>query len=60
MIGRLFKLFLLAGVGLLVARWVLNRHQRARLHELFSTLAFALVLGALITIVLYSIGLKPW
>ncbi|WP_028534692.1 protein MIGRI [Paludibacterium yongneupense] len=60
MIGRLFKLVLVAGVALLVTRWLLNRNQRARLHELFSTLAFALVLSAIIMLVLYGFGLHPW
>ncbi|PTU67885.1 hypothetical protein DB032_18455 [Chromobacterium sp. Panama] len=56
MFGRLFKFFVLCGVLLMLARWLLNRHQRQSLHELFSTLALALLLSAGLFSLLYLLG----
>ncbi|MCP1290170.1 MULTISPECIES: hypothetical protein [Chromobacterium] len=56
MFGRLFKFFVLCGVLLMLARWLLNRRQRQSLHELFSTLALALLLSAGLFSLLYLLG----
>lgn len=56
MIGRLFNLLLLAAVSSLVLRALLNRQQREALHQLFKTIAFALIVSSLLLATLALIG----
>lgn len=50
MIGRLFKFFVLCVVLYAVARWLLNRHQKETLRELFHTLATALLIASALSV----------
>jgi len=52
MLGRLFNLFLLATLGYVAARALLNRTQRQTLHQLFQTIALALLGSALVLSIL--------
>jgi hypothetical protein len=52
MLGRLFKLLLLIGVSTALARALLNPGQRAALHRLFQTLAWALLASAAVLVTL--------
>jgi len=57
MIGRLFRLALLCLVLVMVVRWLLNRRQRATLHEFVHTLAIALVISSALFFVLNMAGI---
>nr|WP_199066862.1 hypothetical protein [Chromobacterium sp. ASV5] len=56
MFGRLFKFFVLCLVLIALARWLLGPRQRRTLRELFSTLAFALLVSAGLFSALYWLG----
>lgn len=56
MIGRLFRLLLLFAVLYAIARWLLDRRQRASLRELITTLATALLAASAIFVLLYWLG----
>ncbi|MBV8047245.1 MAG: hypothetical protein JO171_08840 [Paludibacterium sp.] len=52
MLGRLFKLLLLAGLATVLVRALLSPEQRAGLHRLFQTLAWALLVSAALMVAL--------
>lgn len=56
MIGRLFRLFLLFTVLIMLLRWLFNREQRQTLHQFVSTLAIALLASSLLMAVLVWFG----
>jgi hypothetical protein len=58
MIGRLFRLALLCLVLVMVVRWLLNRRQRASVHEFVHTLAIALLVSGVLFLGLALAGIR--
>ncbi|BEV73137.1 MULTISPECIES: hypothetical protein [unclassified Paludibacterium] len=52
MLGRLFNLLLLAGLATVLLRALLSPAQRQALHQLFRTIAWALLASSAILVVL--------
>ncbi|MEW9899825.1 hypothetical protein ABWL39_14475 [Chitinivorax sp. PXF-14] len=58
MLGRMLKVLLLALVLAGIFKWLLAPDQRARVNEFTGTVARALLLGSVIILVLYYLGVS--